>query len=309
MLRTIVMAALSAVIAACATPTHVDLRTDHLAAWLKDANHPGAFVVAHRACWREAPENSIAAIKECIRLGVDIVEIDVRTTADGVLVLHHDADLARMTGNPLTVSAVTLADISGMRLRKSDGGTGIDFTEERPPTLREALEAARGQLIVHLDVKEGPDAWPQIWNEVASLGMTRQVLMKITEPASSPAWRDAPFSDALLVRSRIIPSGGASGEQICELMRYRPVAHTVQNFSDTSFVQGARRAAQSCGGRLWVATHGPQYAAGLTDTSAAENPDAVWGRFWELGFTVFETDTPEVLIAYLESIGRRAEKK
>src|ERR1700678_3312478 len=54
-------------------------------------------VVAHRGCWGQVPEVSIAAIKACRPIGADVVELDVRKTRDGVLVLMHDETVDRMT--------------------------------------------------------------------------------------------------------------------------------------------------------------------------------------------------------------------
>ena len=53
-------------------------------------------VVAHRADWRYAPENSLAAIESSIRLGADVVELDVQKTKDGQLILMHDKTLDRL---------------------------------------------------------------------------------------------------------------------------------------------------------------------------------------------------------------------
>ena len=47
----------------------------------------GILVVSHRGDWRNAPENSLQAIQNCIDMGVDMVEIDLKKTKDGYLVL------------------------------------------------------------------------------------------------------------------------------------------------------------------------------------------------------------------------------
>ena len=47
-------------------------------------------VVSHRADWRNAPENSLQAIQNCINMGVDMIEIDLKRTKDGHLILMHD---------------------------------------------------------------------------------------------------------------------------------------------------------------------------------------------------------------------------
>lgn len=61
-------------------------------------NNPEKILVAaHRATHQNYPENSIAAILESIRLGVDIIELDVRATKDGKLVVIHDRTVVRTT--------------------------------------------------------------------------------------------------------------------------------------------------------------------------------------------------------------------
>ena len=68
-------------------------------------------IASHRGQWREYPENSIGAIKEAIKDGADIVEIDVHLTADGVPVLMHDSTVDRTTNGTGKVSDFTLEEI------------------------------------------------------------------------------------------------------------------------------------------------------------------------------------------------------
>ena len=73
---------------------------------------PGAFpLVAHRGASAEAPENTLAAFQRAADLRVDAFELDVRLTADGQVVVHHDPTLDRTT--PLTgpVTARSLAEL------------------------------------------------------------------------------------------------------------------------------------------------------------------------------------------------------
>lgn len=58
---------------------------------------PRPLVIAHRGCWRETAENSIEGICKCAQLGVDLVEVDLRVTEDGVVILLHDDTLERTT--------------------------------------------------------------------------------------------------------------------------------------------------------------------------------------------------------------------
>lgn len=102
-------------------------------------------VVAHRGASREAPENTIAALKRAWELGAESAEIDVRVTKDGEVVLMHDADTGRTGGKKTAVIEQTLAE-----LRELDVGAwkGEQWRGERVPTLGEALAATpRGRML------------------------------------------------------------------------------------------------------------------------------------------------------------------
>lgn len=115
---------------------------------------PGAMVIAHRGCWRDTAENSLAGIQACIERGIDAVELDVQATKDGEPILFHDDRLDRTTDRTGLVTDYVLAQLSDVRLRKELGGPGADVTEERIPRLARALgEAKKGRLVLLLEVK------------------------------------------------------------------------------------------------------------------------------------------------------------
>jgi glycerophosphoryl diester phosphodiesterase len=113
------------------------------------AERPG--VIAHRGVVLEAPENTLPAISKAIELGCALAEIDLRYTADGEVVLFHDATLERTTDGTGSVSGKTLAE-----LKKLDAGArqADSFQGTRIPTLQEAIELARGRIQLYLDLKE-----------------------------------------------------------------------------------------------------------------------------------------------------------
>jgi glycerophosphoryl diester phosphodiesterase len=94
-------------------------------------------VIAHRGARRVAPENTVEAFVAAAALGADGVELDVRRTADGGLVVHHDAD-AR-----------------GVGVLAERGETEIRAARPEVPTLEEALDACAGML-VNVEVKNLP---------------------------------------------------------------------------------------------------------------------------------------------------------
>jgi glycerophosphoryl diester phosphodiesterase len=111
-------------------------------------------IVCHRGACRIAPENTLAAAKAAWSAGFEIVEIDVRETADGHLVVHHDADLARTTTGVGPVADKTAAELSPL-----DAGGWFDgfFVGERVPRLDEVIavtEQMGGGLYVELKQAE-----------------------------------------------------------------------------------------------------------------------------------------------------------
>ena len=107
-------------------------------------------IVAHRGDSTKAPENTAAAIRSAVAAGADWIEFDTRETRDGALLLFHDGDLKRFTGQKTPFESLGFQEA-----RKLDVGSWFDdqktFASERPPTLEEAirfcLEGGRTPLI------------------------------------------------------------------------------------------------------------------------------------------------------------------
>ena len=99
--------------------------------------------IGHRGAAGHAPENTLAAIQKGIALGVDFVELDVRRTADGGLVILHDATVNRTTDGKGRDDRLSLRDIE-----KLDAGNG-----EHVPTLEEVLKIAAGKAGLMLELK------------------------------------------------------------------------------------------------------------------------------------------------------------
>lgn len=114
---------------------------------------PGIKVVAHRGgVGLGVPENTLPAIERAIEVGAQLIEIDIRETKDGHLVLMHDSTVDRTTDGSGAVNRMTLEEI-----RQLDAGSwlGPEFAGTRVPTLEEALEAMKGRIDPDLDFKAG----------------------------------------------------------------------------------------------------------------------------------------------------------
>jgi glycerophosphoryl diester phosphodiesterase len=115
-------------------------------------------ISAHRGASLAAPENTLPAFERAIANGATFLELDVQRTADGVLVVAHDADLMRMAGVPLVIRHATFAE-----LRSADVGShfGPEFAGQNIPTLDEVLDIAadRARLLIELkSYSPQPDA-------------------------------------------------------------------------------------------------------------------------------------------------------
>jgi glycerophosphoryl diester phosphodiesterase len=106
--------------------------------------------VAHRGSSLAAPENTLAAVRQAIEDGADLAEIDVQETADGVIVVLHDADLMRLAGDPRKIWELRHADLSGLDV---GGWFAPGFAGEQVPTLAEVIGLARGRIGLLIELK------------------------------------------------------------------------------------------------------------------------------------------------------------
>ncbi|WP_025764722.1 glycerophosphodiester phosphodiesterase family protein [Dyadobacter tibetensis] len=129
-------------------PVQAQNNVDKIREEFLNANSSSILVASHRAVHHEAPENSIPAILEGIRLGIDILEIDVKVSKDGVPMLMHDGTIDRTTNGTGDLEEQNFEDLRKLRLKAQD-----KLTNEKIPTLEEALLAAKGNILVDLDLK------------------------------------------------------------------------------------------------------------------------------------------------------------
>jgi arabinan endo-1,5-alpha-L-arabinosidase len=107
-------------------------------------------VSAHRGgAGDRLPENCLATFQATIDAGFAMIEVDPRYTADGQIVLHHDATLDRTTTGSGKVADRTLTELRSLKLKDAKG----DVTGYTIPTLDEALIWARGRSVLILDDK------------------------------------------------------------------------------------------------------------------------------------------------------------
>ncbi|MGH7312666.1 MAG: glycerophosphodiester phosphodiesterase [Candidatus Rokuibacteriota bacterium] len=145
----------------------------------------GPRVAAHRGGALLWVENSLAAYRKALALGVDYVETDVHLTADGGVVVLHDATLNRTTSGAGAVRETRRDELARLRLRARDGG----LTDEPIPALDELLDVvrpSRAELLLEIKVDERGRRYSGIEERVLALlrahGLTARTLIMAFEP-------------------------------------------------------------------------------------------------------------------------------
>lgn len=147
-----------------------------IASSLKAKSH--VQICAHRGFWKEAPENSMKAVTLAIAKKIDMIELDVRVSKDGELLLMHDATIDRTTNGSGKVTQSNYKDLRTYYLYHNSR-----LTEERIPLFKDILSAARGKIYIDIDVKISD--YKSIYNMVKQYGMLSQVMFTIYNVADA----------------------------------------------------------------------------------------------------------------------------
>ena len=224
-------------------------------------------VIAHRGEHLQHPENTLEAFQGAIDAGADFFELDVRTSADGKLVLMHDATVDRMTNGKGEIAQMTFEEIRKLDVRGS-----------RVPQFAEALRLARGKIGVYVDCKRVTAT-----DLAAAVGSADRVVI----------YGGANFLkevSTLRPELKMMPEAGSVNQlsALLSTMRLKVVAFDAKDFVH-EVIQLAREA------------HTDIYVDRL---GSADN-EAAWQDAIDRGATGIQTDHPAQLVAFLKSKGYR----
>ena len=253
-------------------------------------------IVAHRGCWEGTSENTLDAISACIAFGIDMVELDVRRTADGALVLMHDATVERTTDGQGAVEALTLAQVRALKVRAAKGGPTAALTARHVPTLDEALDLAKDRILINIDAKG--DVLAEVQEKVRVRGMQGQVLFKSGAPAAevlATPWWIKGIAYHPNIRPEVL--GADPATIIDSFAPLAPVGYEI----NVQSIAAAKPVGELLGARcvrFWA--NSLNTAEGRFDDQALVDPDAVWGGLIGAGVNAIQTDHPLALKAYLQ---------
>ena len=161
-------------------------------------------VIAHRGGAREVPENTWSAVEHVVSLGLEWMETDLRATADGVVVLSHDAGLGRVSGLERALSEMTWAEVAGL-----DAGDGRGFVR-----LEEVLET-HPRLALNVDLKEPAVVQPALQVvrvadalkrvRFASFSARRLAMLRRQEPRATTSLGGIDVAGLMLLSEAALP--------------------------------------------------------------------------------------------------------
>lgn len=282
-------------------------RAERIIAEIRNPKSKYVVVIAHRSDWRHYPENSLAAMEGAIKMGVDMVEIDVQRTKDGVLVCCHDKTVDRTTTGTGKVSELTADYISTLKLKTKDG-----VTEYGMPTLAQALDLCRDRVLINID--KGMNYYNQIQKMLAERNMVEQVVIKSSKKPTTVAKYLDKHSQNMLYMP-IINYTARKWEvhsPLFESYLASDIPSIAYEICWDGTLKGERKIFNrviKSGAKLWVNTLWDSLCGGkehsFADNHALNgNEDKIYGKLLKYGVTMIQSDRPQLLLDYLESKGR-----
>lgn len=256
-------------------------------------------VASHRGDWRNYADNSIEGVESCIRMGVDIVELDVARTKDGHLILMHDKTVNRTTNGKGKVDSLSLAEIKEMYLRNGLGRV----TDFKVPTLEEAMLTAKGRIKVNLD--KADEYFDQVYAILLKTGTVEQAIIKSDKPYHKLKALYGDNLDKMVFMPVVNLSDTISLTYLDSLLEKKyPYYELVFKGEDKKLLSHIREKLSGTNSVIWVNSLWDSLCAGYSDDKALSDPNATWGYLIDsLGAGILQTDRPALMIEYLKERG------
>jgi len=249
-----------------------------------NASSSTVLVAAHRAAHLEHPENSLDAIRKAIELGVDIIEIDVKVSKDGVPFLMHDRTMNRTTTGKGDPEEFTWEELQQFYIVDKGAKTSLKI-----PKLEDALELADGKIMVDLDLKT--DRIEQII-EVIKNTDTKEIVFFFDSDYNVLS-RVQKLDKELMIMPRAYSTSMADSAIV---LFDPPVVHIDFSFYTPECAQVIKRSSA----RIWINALGEcdaEIRSGKTKRALK--------KLLSEGANVVQTDEPELLLKALERHGYR----
>jgi glycerophosphoryl diester phosphodiesterase len=248
-----------------------------------DGKRKDIVVIAHRGAHKSVPENTLASLEKAIELGCDYVELDVRRTKDGALVILHDATVNRMTNGKGKIEDLTLGQIQKLDILR---GRPRIVSGHKIPTFDQMLEGAKGRIKLYVDHKKAPPG--EVLALIEKHGMLNDVVVYGSVATLKEYKKLAP-------KIWIMPGHPRSIEAIETLakdLKPETLDGSIKEWTAAEVV-----AAHRAGCQVWVDNQsGRDNAAGIKQAV-------------EMGVDAIQTDDPDLVLNVLREMGLHAALK
>ncbi len=235
-------------------------------------------VIAHRGDHIIAPENSLLAIKNAIHDEADYVELDIRTTQDGKLILMHDATVDRMTNGHGKINELFFDTIRSLKLYNKNIANSDTV---QIPTFEEALQLCKNKINIYLDFKAANV--PQVYEAIIKANMQNQMVVYINAPNQYVDWRK------YVPTMPLILSLNTKVKDSTEMVEYlNKVKIDILDGNWYEYTQETVKAAGFKGVPVWA------------DMQSNNENEDYWNKGIELGLLGIQTDHPKELVLYLK---------
>ena len=245
--------------------------------------HHKIIVIAHRGDHVEVPENTLAAYTKAIEHGVDYVEIDLRTTKDGRLVIMHDATVDRMTNGEGKVNELTYDDIKKLKVSDKNNPSTKAYTV---PLFSDVLALCKGRINIYLDFKEADPA--VAYQQIKHAHMEHNIIVYLNKDEQYAQWQQAAPKMPLMCS---LPDSVKNATSLQQFLTSFKVTVTDGSLSDYNDDMLQVAADNNVG--VWL------------DVQSSNEGPADWDKLLSKGIKAMQTDHPEKLIQYLEEKGVR----
>ena len=237
-------------------------------------------VIAHRGDHTIVPENSKMSIQNAIEDGADYVELDIRTTKDGQLVLMHDPTVDRMTNGMGKVRDLNFDEIRSLKLYNK-----MNFKPDtlQIPTFEESLKICKNKINIYLDFKDANVQ--KVYQAIKNEGMENQIVVYINSPNQYAEWRKlVPTMPLILSLNKKIKD---SAEMIEYLTNFKI---DILDGNWTEYTKDKVNAALKMGVPVWA------------DMQSTTENDDFWRQGISIGLSGIQTDHPKELVKLIQKL-------
>ncbi|MEX6691296.1 glycerophosphodiester phosphodiesterase family protein [Danxiaibacter flavus] len=230
-------------------------------------------VIAHRGNHQHVPENTLASFEQAIACHADFVEMDLRTTKDGKMVIMHDATVNRTTNGSGKVSDLTYNELMQLTVRPASAS---DTGHYKIPLFEDALRICTGKIHIYLDFKDANVV--QAYDLIKAAGMEKQIVVYLNKEEQYSQWKSAAPQMPLMAS---IPENIKTEEALNTFLKKTPVEFT--DSADPAMIPFLNK----------------RHVAVWLDIQGNDEGPAKWNDALKMGVQGLQSDHPEDLVKFL----------